>query len=380
MIRLTAVIEMEGRSPLAVTKEFTGPEFYIGRDVDADFHVPLSTISRRHARISETDQVYLIEDLGSTHGTILNGRRMEPGEKKVLRNGDLIELTKARITCDIDEGDVVTTDAFEGTQAIASRAVQQILGQLGEAQGEGPYFRVLTGADEGARFALDISGSAWTMGRASECEFVLNDPNVSRRHARVKKDWSGFIIEDLGSKNGVVIGDKRIEKPRRLQDRDEITVGPVKLLFIDPDADLMAALRDVPGFEQEDDEFDDLGDDASHMGVPSEGEDPDEDEELGEGDADDDEEEDSEGEEDDDDEDSEGEEDADLADSAGLEDQDSPTFDADGLPEDEGIEDYSEIDPGLLELETKRFGDWLVIGFVLFIILATLVLLFALLP
>ena len=368
MIRLTAVIEVEGRSPQAVTKEFTTSEVFIGRDSDADFHVPLSTISRRHARISETDRVYLIEDLGSTHGTILNGRRLEAGEKKVLRNGDLIELTKARVTCDIEQSEVAPMEAFEGTQAIASRAVQGILGQLGEAHGEGPYFRVVTGADEGERFNLDISGNEWTLGRASECEFVLNDPNVSRRHARIKKNWSGFIIEDLGSKNGVLIGDKRIQKPRRLQDRDEIIVGPVKLLFIDPDADLMAALKDVPGFEMEEDEFDGMEDDASHVGAPPEGDTPDEedeDEEPGEGEA-------------------EGDaEDAvdDFEDSVDFEEEEESLTPDDGGPlEDDAMEDYSEIDPGLLQAEAKRPGDWLVIGFVLFVILATVVLLFALLP
>lgn len=360
MIRLTAVIEVEGRSPQAVTKEFTASEIFIGRDSDADFHVPLSTISRRHARISETDRVYLIEDLGSTHGTMLNGNRLEAGEKKVLRNGDLIELTKARVTCDIEQSEVAPMEAIEGTQAIASRAVQGILGQLGEAQGEGPYFRVVTGADEGERFNLDISGNEWNLGRASECEFVLNDPNVSRRHARIKKNWSGFIIEDLGSKNGVLIGGKRIQKPRRLQDRDEITVGPVKLLFIDPDAELMAALKDVPGFEMEEDEFDGMEDDPSHVGAPPEGDAP--------------------GEEEEEDESGEAEDLEDLEDALEFEEEEFPTPEMEGHSDDEAMEDYSEIDPGLLQAEAKRPGDWIVIGFVLFVITTTVILLFALLP
>src|SRR5690606_7306901 len=113
------------------------------------------------------------------------------------------------------------------------------------------FFRVLSGPDEDAKLELSGKNTEWTLGRSNDCEFVLNDANVSRRHAVVKKDWNGFTIQDLGSKNGVIVNDRKITRPRRLRDRDEIVIGPIKLLFVDPDADLMEALSDVPGFEQD---------------------------------------------------------------------------------------------------------------------------------
>tara|TARA_Y100001934_G_scaffold199374_1_gene234999 strand:+ start:235 stop:1317 length:1083 start_codon:yes stop_codon:yes gene_type:complete len=359
---------MEGRGPQAVTQEFTEREVLIGRESTADFQVPLSTVSRRHARISETDQVYLLEDLGSTHGTVLNGRRLESGEKKVLRDGDVIELTKAKVTCDIELEKLVSADPNEGTQAIAARAVQGILGRLGEAQSEGPYFRILTGADEGKRFSLGGGVTEWTMGRAKDCELVLNDPNVSRRHALVKKDWNGFIVEDLGSKNGVLIGDNKINKARRLKDRDEITVGPVKLLFIDPDAELMAALKGVPGFDYEDSDLQALDQDASHMGAP--------DSELAEQAA------------------SLDEQVAyETMDSGAAEEgawgAESQIEDSAGVAlgwgsEEEGASDEAEdnfdsIDPALLTSEARGAKDFLVLGGVLVLILATVLLLTAIL-
>ncbi|MEK7704689.1 MAG: FHA domain-containing protein [Myxococcota bacterium] len=272
MIRLTAVIEMEGKAPRALTHESNSRQLVIGRDNSADFAVPLTTISRRHARISETDNVYVVEDLGSTHGTLVNGKKLGKGEKRVLRNGDVIELTKARITCTIESDKVMHAEPGEGTQAIAARAVQGILGRLGEAKSEGPYLRVLNGPDEGMRFPFSSSLTEWTLGRSKDAEFVLNDPNVSRRHAQVKKDWNGFSVIDLGSKNGVLVNDQAIRKPRRLRDRDEIIIGPVKLVYIDPDAELMAALSDVPGFEGQPEEEDEpvvpMGGDPSHLGAP----------------------------------------------------------------------------------------------------------------
>ncbi|MBI5509951.1 MAG: FHA domain-containing protein [Deltaproteobacteria bacterium] len=269
MIRLTAVIELEGHAPRALTHEFNQRSFTVGRDGSADFQVPLSTISRQHARIIESDGVYVIEDLGSTHGTLVNGKKLTKGEKKVLKDGDIIELTKAKVTCNIEAQKLVSAEPGEGTQAIAARAVQGILGRLGDAKGEGPYLRVLNGADEGVRFPFAGTLTEWNLGRSKECEFILNDPNVSRRHATVKKDWSGFVVVDLGSKNGVLVNDKPIKKPRRLKDRDELTVGPVKLVFIDPDAGLMDALKDVPGFEVEESvEVEGLTNEPSHMGAP----------------------------------------------------------------------------------------------------------------
>ena len=272
MIRLTAVIEVEGHAPRALTHESNARSIVMGREASADFVLPLTTISRHHARINASDNVYTIEDLGSTHGTVVNGKRIDSGTKKVLRHGDIIELTKAKITCAIETEKVASVEPGEGTQAIAARAVQGILGRLGEAQGEGPYLRVLNGPDEGTRFPLGGPLTEWALGRSKDCECVLHDANVSRRHALVKKDWNGYIISDLGSKNGVLINDVAITKPRRLRDRDEVIIGPIKLVYVDPDADLLAALKDVPGFEvDEPQEPDPMEASPSHVGVPDQG-------------------------------------------------------------------------------------------------------------
>lgn len=251
MIRLTAVIEVEGQAPRAVTHEAAGPRVVIGRDSSADFQIPLSTISRQHAIIHGEDGLYTIEDLGSTHGTILNGRRLVKGEKKVLKNGDVIELTKAKITCSFDDEKAYEIPSGEGTQAVAAKSVQRILDRMGTGRSDGPFLRVLNGADEGTKFKFADSLSEWSIGRSKDCEFVLNDRNVSRRHAVIRKDWSGFLVSDLGSKNGVIVNDHPIKKPKRLKDRDELTIGPIKLVFVDPDAELLAALKDVPGFTPE---------------------------------------------------------------------------------------------------------------------------------
>lgn len=81
-----------------------GPESNIGRwdadggvfpDVDLDSDDPEAKVSRRHARIWMNNGAYLIEDLGSTNGTFINrGRRLAPGDRQPLKDGDEIIVGK----------------------------------------------------------------------------------------------------------------------------------------------------------------------------------------------------------------------------------------------------------------------------------------------
>ena len=366
MIRLTAVITLEDDRRQALTYESSTNTIIMGRDESSDFQLPVSTISRQHAKIFETDGVYLIEDLGSTHGTVVNGNKLGSGDKVVLRDGDIIELTRAKVTCAIETEDLDRPDPMEATQAIAARAVQGILGRLQNDDDSGPYFRILSGTDEGKRLMISGASSEWYMGRAQECELMLNDPNVSRKHALVKKDWNGYTIEDLGSRNGVVVKGQAISRPRRLQDRDEIIIGPIKLLYIDPNADLMAALKDVPGFDFDDAE--EFEEDESHFGAPGE--------EGGSEDAEEPEETPPEA------------LDEAMPPVEGV-DPDSP-FSPDELPEpslpeqagdlsaDDELADIGEIDPDLLDEEGRGKSEWLILLGGAFLVVLSLLLLFAL--
>ncbi len=67
----------------------------IGRDPANDFVVDDIEVSRNHAKITYNEGVYRIEDLNSTNGTLLNGRKILTPEK--LNNGDLINLGEANV-------------------------------------------------------------------------------------------------------------------------------------------------------------------------------------------------------------------------------------------------------------------------------------------
>jgi len=69
------------------------------------------------------------------------------------------------------------------------------------------------------------------VGRAPSADLRLDDPRVSRLHARIEMRDDGIFVEDLGSRNGTAVDGEPIAEPRRLQVDDEITVGEAALVF-----------------------------------------------------------------------------------------------------------------------------------------------------
>ena len=67
----------------------------IGRDPANDFVVDDIEVSRNHAKITSDEDIYKIEDLDSTNGTFLNGRRISIPE--ILKDGDLISLGETNV-------------------------------------------------------------------------------------------------------------------------------------------------------------------------------------------------------------------------------------------------------------------------------------------
>ena len=69
------------------------------------------------------------------------------------------------------------------------------------------------------------------IGRDAECAVIVDLPNVSRRHARIVVAGRTATLEDLGSTNGTVLGDRKIAGPTALRDADRIRVGDATLTF-----------------------------------------------------------------------------------------------------------------------------------------------------
>jgi hypothetical protein len=75
-----------------------------------------------------------------------------------------------------------------------------------------------------------LSGSRFVIGRSRDADLMLDDPNVSRRHAELRRQEGAWVVADLASTNGVKVNGRRVAE-QALNPGDEITVGLEKLHF-----------------------------------------------------------------------------------------------------------------------------------------------------
>ena len=62
------------------------------------------------------------------------------------------------------------------------------------------------------------------IGRGGDCQIQLNDPSVSRHHAKITRVYSEHFIEDLNSTNGVILNGRRVRK-HVLKASDHVQIG-----------------------------------------------------------------------------------------------------------------------------------------------------------
>ncbi len=75
-----------------------------------------------------------------------------------------------------------------------------------------------------------LSQAETTLGRGTANNIVLADQEVSRRHARILYDATGFVLEDFGSTNGTYVNGRRISGRVHLQNGDQIALGEAVIL------------------------------------------------------------------------------------------------------------------------------------------------------
>lgn len=84
------------------------------------------------------------------------------------------------------------------------------------------------GKEAGREFVFDQASVL--IGRTSECDVILYDTGVSRRHARIFIEGGLFYVEDVGSSNGTQVNGE-VVKRQPLKDGDSISLGPVVFAF-----------------------------------------------------------------------------------------------------------------------------------------------------
>jgi pSer/pThr/pTyr-binding forkhead associated (FHA) protein/S1-C subfamily serine protease len=177
-------------------------ELVIGRE-DADLVLDDSHVSRRHAVVRPVKGGLEIEDLDSANGTSVNGAAIDGSQR--LRDGDVVEVGRVRLTADVPASPRDLT-VFAGNMS-------------------GAHVVVMRGPLAGRCYPV---ATELLIGR-QDADLLLDDPQVSRRHAVVRAIDGELEVEDLASANGTFVNGVRVDGPQRLGPGDEIAIGPVVL-------------------------------------------------------------------------------------------------------------------------------------------------------
>ena len=137
---------------------------------------------------------------------------------------------------------------WEGALLEAAPAIGQAPSQPTESTVARPKrggTMAMTGGTRAGLSLVSPRSGAWIIGRAPNCDLVIDDPAISRRHARVvfTGDGQSPIIGDLGSRNGTVVAGRAIDEPTPVPEGSTIRIGATSLQWRTPPDDSPAAVR-----------------------------------------------------------------------------------------------------------------------------------------
>ena len=198
----------------------------LGRDEGNQVVLDDAAVSRVHARVDCTDGGVSITDLGSRNGTLVNGERVETA---LLKPGDVVAVGGTSWRFEAEGSPPPPTGLLPTLGSV--RDLETVVHEL-------PLATIVADLSQPSLVLFDgettrrvpLGGEAVVIGRDADADVPLDDPAVSRRHARVERAKEGFVVVDLESRNGTFVAEQRVER-RALRDGDTIVVGSTRLAF-----------------------------------------------------------------------------------------------------------------------------------------------------
>ncbi len=210
------------------------PSVTLGRATTNDVVISDPEASRFHARIDCRDDACTLTDLESANGTTVGGARVERAQ---LRHGDVIGLGASTLRF----------EALTPVQEAAEPSIRETILAVPTAADEPELERSLARETivqvvqdtSVPRLAVRSKDRTWevpltdlplTIGREPDCGLVIDDPQVSRHHARVETRGGAYVVVDAGSTNGTWVGGNRVDE-HPLETGTEIRIGPATVVF-----------------------------------------------------------------------------------------------------------------------------------------------------
>jgi ABC transport system ATP-binding/permease protein len=233
--------------------ELTQSELVIGRAAPANLIIDHPEISRRHARLSFQQGRYVLEDLGSSNGTFLNGQRLR--DAQVLTDGAEIQLGS--------QIKLAFSQQSAGEQSIqqVSSSKTMMESDLNAAavrasiSNNPPDLLVTIAGQETKKYTL--SKERISLGRADDNDIVVASQIVSRHHATLEKTSLGYeIVMAPGVINRLTCQGSPVDDRRLLSHEDVLRIDSelpgmmVSMTYLDP-SQATASLATVQFGEKE---------------------------------------------------------------------------------------------------------------------------------
>ena len=191
----------------------------VGRDPGADVVVADSEVSTKHASFLPSDGGVTVEDLGSTNGTFVNGKRLTGAHQ--VTAGDRIQMGDTVLEVRGLPAPVQAEVSPAAPQAQVSPARQATRARRIPGL---PILKFVDGQHAGTEVPV---GGQVVVGRDPGAADVIldSDPEVSRRHTAFSPAGSGLTVEDLGSTNGTLVNGRRVTSVVPLSTGDRVELG-----------------------------------------------------------------------------------------------------------------------------------------------------------
>ncbi len=234
-----------------------GDEWIIGRDPDTcQILVEDPEVSREHLVARRTSDGISIENLSTTNPALVNDEPIDGG--RVLNHGDSVKIGGGmfRYYTEIgghemgsgsdraarnDASDAAPPDdesdtLFEEQGGQSDKMLAEI--DFNVSSTGRWMLKVIAGPNNGAEFAME-PGHSYIIGtNPAACDIVFHDGTVSRQHAKLAiSSDNRVVLQDLKSRNGVFVDDKKIKGKADLVSNSVVAIGTTRFLIFDREAD-----------------------------------------------------------------------------------------------------------------------------------------------
>lgn len=226
-----AIFDFRSAAEVALDRE----RFEIGRSSECAHVIQDPSVSRKQFVIVRTKGAWSAENLSQSSPTFVNDEPLNG--PRVLVHGDLLRCGETRLRfleradrALVQAPDVVKRPAESFPPTVAVPALPPI--PVHEPSENRTMLGDVRGMMKAVGFIGEIPiGDGVTIGRDETTDIPLVHPSVSRRHAEVKRDATGYAIRDLGSANGTYVDGERISRTVPLIAGSRIEIGPFRLEF-----------------------------------------------------------------------------------------------------------------------------------------------------